>query len=267
MNKELRMLTLVLFSLFFFFVPVAKTQVTTAALLGTVRDETGAVLPRVNVTIKNVGTGIVRTVMSDDHGRYDAPNLSLGNYEVQAELSGFQTTVRSGITLTVGQEALVDFTLKVGSVAEKIVVTGETPMVETTTATVAGLVESRQIRDLPLNGRSFAELAVLQPGVTLSRSGSTGFMAGNVQKINVAGARNTSSSFLLDGTDIKDVWGSTPGSVAGVSLGVDTVREFKVLVNSYSAEYGGNAGGVVTAISRSGTNNIHGGFNGRHKEL
>ncbi|MBI2816805.1 MAG: TonB-dependent receptor [Acidobacteria bacterium] len=257
MNKGLLILTLGLLSLFFS-VQVAKAQVTTATISGTVRDETGAVLPAVNVTIKNLNTGIARTMVTDDRGRYNAPNLLLGNYEVQAELSGFQTAVRSGITLTVGQEAIVDFTTKVGSVTEKIVVTGEAPIVETTTATVAGLVESRQIQDLPLNGRSFADLAVLQPGVTLSRSGSKGFMAGNVQKISIAGARNTSSSFLLDGTDIKDVWGSTPGSVTGVSLGVDTVREFKVLVNSYSAEYGGNGGGVITSITRSGTNELHG---------
>ena len=240
------------------FADSAFAQLTTGTISGTVRDDTGAVLARVEVAVKNVETGISRTVVTDDRGRYQAPNLSLGSYEIQARLSGFQSTIRSGITLAVGQEAVIDFTLKVGDVTQTVEVQAEAPVIETTSSAVAGVVEGRQIRDLPLNGRSFEELAILQPGVTMARVGQKGFTGGNGQKINVAGARTYSSSFLMDGTDIKDMWGETPSSVAGVSLGVDTVLEFKVLVNNYSAEYGSSAGGVVTAISRSGTNGIHG---------
>ena len=239
-------------------VAIAWAQTTTGGISGIVHDETGAVLTRVEMTIKNVETGISRSVVTDARGRFQAPNLSLGAYEVEAKLTGFQSQLRSGITLSVGQEAVIDFTLRVGDVSQTVEVHAEAPVIETTTSSVSGLVEGRQIRDLPLNGRSFEELAILQPGVTMARVGSKGFTGGSGQKINVGGARTYSSSFLMDGTDIKDMWGQTPGSVAGVSLGVDTVREFKVLVNSYSAEYGNAAGGVITAISRSGTNAIHG---------
>lgn len=235
-----------------------QAQLTGGTISGSVRDASGAVMPNTKVEIRNQDTGITRTLTTDDRGRYQATNLSLGDYTLVAQLAGFRAAVRSGITLTVGQEAAVDFTLEVGEVTERVEVVGEAPMIEIASSSVGGLVEGKQIRDLPLNGRSFEELATLQPGVTLARTASTTFFSGNTPKINVAGARTTSTGFLLDGADIKDVWGTTPGSAAGVSMGVDNVREFKVLVNNFSAEYPNAAGGVVTAITRSGTNTIHG---------
>ena len=131
--------------------PIVFGQVTTGTLSGVVRDQSQAVLPGSTVTIRNVGTGMTRKVAADEQGRYRVPQLPLGDYEVEAEMAGFQTEVRRGITLTVGREAVVDFTLGVGQITERIVVTGEAPLVETTTSQVGALVDSKKIRDLPLN--------------------------------------------------------------------------------------------------------------------
>jgi hypothetical protein len=239
-------------------IPTLSAQVSTATISGTTKDSSGAMLPGTEVVVRNVDTGISRSVVTDASGRFRIPQLGLGSYEIRASLTGFKTEVRSGIVLTVGREAVLDLTLQVGDVAETVEVTGEAPLVETTSAAVAGLVSDQQIRELPLNGRSIEQLAVLQLGVTISRNATVGFFSGNVQRINIAGARTSSNSFLLDGTDVNDFWNNTPGSVAGVSLGVDTIREFKVLVNNYSAEYGRAGGGVITSVTRSGTNQLHG---------
>ena len=131
---------------------ILLAQVTTGAILGVIRDDTGAVLTGVSVAVHNTNTGIARVVVTDDKGRYHAPNLALGNYEVRAELQGFQTGVRSGIQLTLEREAVVDLTLKVGAVEEKLTVTGEAPLVETTTSSLSGLVDDQKIRDLPSMG-------------------------------------------------------------------------------------------------------------------
>ena len=149
-----------------FFTAIAVAQVTTGTISGTVSDSTGAVLPGATVRLKSVETGISRTTTADEGGRYRVPELGLGSYEVTAEAGGFQTVIRSGITLTVGREAVVDFILEVGAIAERITVTGEAPLVQTANATVAALVDQRAMRELPLNGRSFADLTGIQPGVT-----------------------------------------------------------------------------------------------------
>ena len=177
---------------------------------------------------------------------------------MEASLSGFQTEVRSGIGLTVAQEAVVNFTLQVGQVAQTVEITGEAPLVETTNAAITGLVDQQTIRNLPLNGRSFDQLLQLQVGAVNARNnqGTTGLGGGT--KISISGARPHANSWLLDGTDISDPRGGVPGGAGNLSLGVDTVREFRVLTNSYSAEYGRASGGVITAVTRSGTNDLHG---------
>ena len=119
-----------------------SAQVTTGTISGVVQDSSGAVIPGVSVTVKNLDTGIARTVTTDEGGRYTAPDLSLGNYEVQAQLPGFQTEVRSGITLTVGRAAVVNFALKVGQISDRVTITGEAPLVELTTATMSSLVRA-----------------------------------------------------------------------------------------------------------------------------
>lgn len=241
-----------------FTVPVVLAQ-ESAAVTGAVRDESGAVLPGVSVTLKNLDTGVARSLVTDDQGRYHASNLTLGKYEIQAELSGFQTSVRAGIELTLGREAAVDFTLKVGEITEKMIVTGEAPMVETTNSTIAGLVSTTQLESLPLNGRSFSELATLQPGVVASTGSGGGAAQGYGAKITISGTRPYEASFTLDGQDINDTYNFV-GSAAGIVTGVDAVREFKVITNPYSSEYGRMAGGQVQIATKSGTNDLHGSF-------
>src|SRR5216117_4176305 len=237
---------------------LAYGQNTAGTILGAVSDESGARLPGVTVTITHLDTGIVRSVTTDEGGRYRAPGLGLGNYEVKAELTGFRTAVRMGIQLTVAAEVVVNLTLSVGTVAEQVNVTGEAPLVETTSATLSGLVDDKKIRDLPLNGRSFETLAFMQPGVTPYFRGRHDTDQGEGTKMSVSGSRVDSNSFLLDGTNINDQSNNTPGSASGNLLGVEMLREFRVLTGAYSAEYGRYSGGVITAVTKSGGNEFHG---------
>lgn len=212
------------------------------------------------VTVRNVDTGATRLLTSDAGGRYTAPELPLGNYEVQAQQTGFQTEVRSGIELTVGREAVVNLALKVGQVSDKVTITGEAPLVESTTSAMSSLVDERTIRDLPLNGRSYDRLALLQPGVvTLGAGlGGTAFDYGTGTRFSVAGSRSYANSFMLDATDINDHANGTPGGAAGTNLGVDGILEFKINTSVSPAEYGRSSGGVISAVTRSGTNSLHG---------
>src|SRR5437667_11566635 len=143
----------------------AAAQVTTGSVSGTVKDSAGAVLPGVSIKLTNTDTGATRTVIADELGRYNAPQLPLGAYEISAELPGFQTAVRRGVTLTIGREAVVDFTLQVGSVSQEVTVNGEAALVSTTNANLSYLVDDKKIRDLPLNGRNYTQLALMAPGV------------------------------------------------------------------------------------------------------
>src|SRR5262252_9298826 len=237
-----------------------SAQVTTATIAGVVQDSSGAVIPGVSVTVKNLDTATARTVMTDEGGRYTVPELTLGNYEVEAQLPGFQTEVRSGITLTVGRAAVVNFALKVGQLSDKVTITEEAPLVESTTSAMSSLVDARTIRDLPLNGRSWDNLALLQPGVVSvgAGQGSAAFDFGTGTRFNVNGSRAYANSFLLDGTDINDHANGTPGGAAGTNLGVDGVQEFKINTNVSPAEFGRSSGGTVSAVTRSGTNDLHG---------
>jgi hypothetical protein len=239
---------------------MAAAQVTTGTISGTVKDSTGAALGGANVKLTNTDTGVTRTVTVDEVGRYNAPQLPLGGYEITAELTGFQTAVRRGVTLTIGREAVVDFTLAVGSVAQEISVTAEAPMVATTNANLSYLVDEKKIRDLPLNGRNYTQLATLQPGVIplLGDLTRTDVSAGHGLKMSIGGAQSTQNSFLMDGQDVSDYAGQTPGSTAGTNLGIDAVREFTITTNNYSTEYGLVAGGVMNVVTNSGTNTWHG---------
>ncbi len=237
---------------------LAYGQTTAGTILGAVSDESGARIPGVAVTITNRNTGLVRSVTTDEGGRYRAPGLGLGNYEVKAELTGFRTAVRTGIQLTVAAEEVVNLTLSVGAVTEQVQVTGEPPLVETTSAALSGLVDDKKIRDLPLNGRSFEQLAFLQPGVTPYYRGRHETDQGEGTKMSVSGSRVDSNSFLMDGTNINDQSNNTPGSASGNLLGVEMLREFRVLTGAYSAEYGRYSGGVITAVTKSGGNEVHG---------
>ncbi|MBI4464600.1 MAG: carboxypeptidase regulatory-like domain-containing protein, partial [Acidobacteria bacterium] len=239
----------------------AAAQITGAAISGVVEDPTGARIPGATMEIKNLDTGISRTTTTDAQGRFTAPSLSLGRYQVSASASGFQTSVRTGITLTVGREAVVNFALEVGAVAQRVEVTGEAPLVNTTSATVGELVAEKEILELPLNGRSYEHLAFLEPGVIFARGATSGPDAdrgAGGSKLSIAGTRPEFTAFRLDGTDMIDARGKTPGSALGVSLGVESMREFRVITNPFTAEYARVAGGVVDAVTKSGANQFQG---------
>ena len=232
-------------------------QGTTGTISGMVNDTTGAVVPGVSVKAMNVETGVTRETVTDAAGRYRIPQLALGLYTVQAQVGGFQTEVRSGIRLTVGQEAVVNLELRVGAVTERVEVTGEAPLVQTKDSAVSYLVDENTMRDLPLNGRNFVSLALMQPNV-VQNSYLTTLSAGNGVNLIVQGQRAGANLFLIDGTEANDYIGKTPGGAAGSSLGVEAIREFSLLTGNYSAEYGHFMGGVVNVVTRSGTNELHG---------
>ena len=246
----------------------AYAQVSTGTIFGTVKDSSGAVLPGATIVVLNEETGLSRTVQADAAGRYSAPSLSLGRYRITASLDGFQTEARSGIVLTIGQQATVNFELQVGAITQTVEVTGEAPLVETTGATVSGLVGEREMADLPLNGRSFDQLITLDSGAAnytsfAGRSSGQGFAS----KFTIAGMRWESNKFYQDGTEMLGAakGADQPGSASGLQLGVDAIREFRVLTNSYSAEYGKKAGGAIVTVTKSGTNELHGSVFGFHR--
>ncbi|HWR17699.1 MAG TPA: TonB-dependent receptor [Terriglobales bacterium] len=242
------------------FSALASAQVSTGTISGTVTDSTGAALPGVSVVVLNEETGISRTLLTDSTGRYSAPSLGLGSYRVTAKHQGLRGVTRSGIVLTVGREAVVDVSLGVGSVEQNVEVMGEAPLVESTTASLGSLVDARTMRSLPLNGRSWDQLGLLQPGVVSTSPGelTAAQSFGTGKRFSVQGQRSTSNAFLLDGTDINDQGNGTPGGAAGTNLGVETIQEFKILSSSFKAEYGRASGSVTTAVTRSGTNDLHG---------
>jgi outer membrane receptor protein involved in Fe transport len=233
-------------------------QGTTGSISGFVTDDTSAALPGATVTVRHVETDQKRVTVTDAAGRYRAQALSPGRYEVSVELQGFRTARYADLPLTVGQDAVVNVQLKVGGIDEQVTVTGEAALVNMRQSSVAALVDEKQIRELPLNGRDFSQLTLLQPGVTSSPSTSRQVDRGMGTQVSIAGARPNQISYQLDGTDVNFQGNGSPGSAAGGLLGVETVREFQVLVNNYSAEFGRSTGGIVTAVTRSGTNALRG---------
>src|SRR5262245_6113654 len=240
-----------------------EAQVRTATISGTAADSSGAVLVGAKIGVKNLGTGITQSAITDSQGRYSVPDLPVGEYEVRASATGFQTVVRTGITLTVGSQPVADFTLPTGAQTETVTVVGEAAQVETRTATVSSLVTPIQMRDLPLNGRNFSALLTLAPGVqTIPQSpaggGGSATFYGQGANYSVSGSRPVGQSFLLDNTELQGFFNHGAGSsVTGNSLGVEAIQEFRILTNTYSAEFGGT-GAVVNAVSRAGTNTVQG---------
>jgi len=253
-----RVVTLLLVAASIVYAPTLTAQTVGGSLQGFVTDATGAALPRAQVLVLNVGTRATRELTTDEGGRYRVPILPPGDYEVHVTASGFRTSVRRGIQLDIGQTLIVDLALEVGGVEAEVSVSAEAPRINLANGSVSGLIDDKQIRDLPLNGRSFQQLALLQPGVTSALAAGNDVVGGRAPKISINGARPEQNSFLLDGTDINNVYNKTPGSVAGVLLGVEAVLEFQVLTNAYSAEFGKSAGGIINAVTRSGANTVHG---------
>jgi hypothetical protein len=240
-------------------------QQTTGTIQGTVSDSSGGVIPTANVQVRNVGNGQTQNTESDAQGRFRIPDLAVGDYEVSASKSGFTTVVHRGITLSVGSEQVVDFSLPVGQVAQTVTVEGEVSQVETTSSQISSLVSPTQMRELPLNGRNFEQLIQLAPGVQNYYAGSSsvaGSQGANVRQgrdpaISVAGSRPEGTAFLMDDQSLASFYNRGIGSLTGTSLGVDAIAEFQMLTNTYGAQFGGN-GAVMNSVSRSGTNSFHG---------
>ncbi|HWP85879.1 MAG TPA: TonB-dependent receptor [Terriglobia bacterium] len=230
------------------------------AISGRVTDTTGAVIPGATVRLQNLDTGFSRSVTTNAQGDYRAPELPLGQYQVEVTFPGFQTQMRSGINLTIGRDATVNFQLSVGEVQEIVTVTGDAPLVDTTKSEMGALVSREQISDLPLSNRDFSDLITLQAGTVQYRhaTGAGAAVMGYGARISVSGARPTQNSFTLDGADINTATQLIPSGVDGAMLGVEAIREFKVLGSNYSAQYGRAAGANLMAVSRSGTNELHG---------
>ena len=254
-----RKLSFLVATCFFLCRAQGNAQGTTGSIWGTVRDQQGAVVPGATVRAVNEETGMMRTAVADFAGRYAMPSLTPGNYRVSAGQPGFQTVARTGIVLTVAREAVVDLELPQGDSSQTVESVGDAPPVDSTNATEGSLMDRRSIGDLPRGSGNYSGLVLLQPGVT-SYAPAAGFSfefsAG--QRFSAAGGRGYTNSFLLDGTDINDHANGTPGNAGFRNPGIESVREFAVLAEGYKAEYGRASGGIVAAVTRSGTNQFHG---------
>jgi hypothetical protein len=254
---------LLAFAICLFLSVPAHSQVVGATLTGTITDPSGGVVVGATISTRNLATGITREVKSDSAGLYTIPNLVPGDYEVRVSATGFSTAVQASVPLAVGQQQQLNFSMQVGATTTNVQVTEAAPVVELTSSAVSGQVESETVRELPLNGRDWTSLAVLQPGVkqistqmafATSARGNRGFGG----ELTVSGQRSTFNNYRIDGITINDYGMAGPGDVLGIVLGVDAIEEFQVLTGGFPAEYGRATGGVVNAITRSGTNNLHG---------
>src|SRR6266404_1058462 len=262
--RAIRTLALVAFALTHFAGTSSFAQTFRGTILGSVTDSSGAAVPGATVTIKNVDTGLVRTVTTSDDGSYAAPELPIGTYTVSVEKAGFKLGVVTGIKVEVSSERRADVALQIGQSAQSVEVLGEElPMVESTSNTLGGIVESKIVTSLPVNGRDYQKLIFLVPGVTGSPDQITD-SPGSFGIFSVNGARGRANNFLLDGTDMNDGYRNDPAiNEAGVFgtpatiLPIEAIAELRVASN-FEAEYGRSAGAVVNVVTKSGTNQIHG---------
>jgi hypothetical protein len=238
---------------------IGFAQVDTGGLVGTVKDPSGAALSNVSVTATNVDTGIPTAVKTNAEGNYVIAPLQIGRYSLSVESTGFRKEVRKDIVLNVQETMRVDFSLQVGSVSETMEVSGETPLLETESASLGDVVTSQQVELLPLNGRRYTDLAELTSGVSKviegpvnGGSSPTNGNAGGSFAVN--GMRGDQNNFMLDGIDNNS---NDNGDVAILSS-VDAIAEFKIQTSNYSPEFGRSGGAVINASTKSGTNKFHG---------
>src|SRR6266851_4968572 len=228
-----------------------NAQENTATIAGQVTDSSGALMPGVAVTARNVLTGIKRATISNETANYSIPLLSIGTYEVTAEREGFKTFRQTGVVLEVGQHARVDFSLVVGSASESVQVTAEVPLTQTDTSSVGSVIDNQKVVEMPLNGRQFYSLALLVPGVAPPAQGSILSFRGG---FNVAGSSELYNNFTLNGLENNDQLLSAPA----FRPSVDAIQEFKILTGVFPAEYGRNSGSQVIVTTKAGGNAFHG---------
>lgn len=238
-------------------------QVVGGTISGTISDKSGAVVANATVSVKNLAMGLSAAVKTNAQGLYSLPNLLPGNYQQTVSAAGFETSIRNGIVLTVGAQTVSNIEMKVGAINESVQVTDLPPDLQLESSSLSSSINSQTIVELPLNARSWTDLATLQPGVNTIRnmaavSSTDRLGRGYGLELSVSGGRPQQNNYLLDGISINDYTNQAPGSVLGGNLGVDAVAEFSVLTTNQGAEYGRTSGGVISAINRSGTNRLHG---------
>src|SRR5579871_4682287 len=241
-----------------------SAQTFRGTILGTVTDNSGAVIAGATVTVKNTATGLARTTQTGGDGGYSIPELPIGTYDVSVTQTGFQTFVAKGVSVDVAGERRVDIALKPGQVSEKVEVSGESlPQVETTTNDLGGVLTAQTVQNLPVNGRDYTKLIYLNPGVAGSPD-QISDSPGSFGEFSMNGARGRSNNYLLDGTDMNDGYRNDPAINQGgvfatpsAILPIDAVSDMRVLSN-FEPEYGRNAGAVVNIVTKSGTNALHG---------
>jgi hypothetical protein len=238
---------------------------TTSTIAGRVMDQNGGVLPGVVVTVRNLGTALTRTATTGGEGRFTVPSLPVGSYQLTAELQGFRTAVLSNVRTTVGGTVELTVTLSVGGVAEQVTITADSSPVNTRSSELSYLVAEEAVEQLPLNGRNYTDLALLQPGVLAFPHRDGGSAVAHGLGMSMNGQDPRSNVYLLDGTLLNDMTNGPAGSAAGTTLGMETVREFRVETNAYSAEFGRNSGGQISVITKSGTNSFGGSAYGFHR--
>ena len=236
----------------------------TASIFGVVTDASGGTVAGATVTVRNIETGAERTTVTDGAGSYRVLALPIGVYQVKVAKNGFQESARGGIELNVGQEASIDVRLEVSSAKATVTVSEDAPVVNTSTSDISGLVGTREIKELPLNGRSYDLLLTLNPGIvnfTSQKTGGTGISnSSTANNFAISGNRPQQNEFLLNGVEFTGAAENNmqPGGPSGMLLGVDAVREFNVQRDSYGAEYGKHPGGQVIIATQSGSNTWHG---------
>jgi len=238
-------------------------QVVGGTISGRVTDISGAAIANAKVSIQNIATDVATTVTTNQQGIFTAPNLLPGDYEARVSAMGFQTSVQNNITLTVGAQQSLNFTMKVGTINETVEVNAVSSDLQLASSTISGVEDSKTIVELPLNGRSWTDLATLQPGVSTIRimapvSSTDRLGRGFGVELSISGGRPQQNNYLLNGISINDYTNQAPGSILGGNLGADAVAEFNVLTVNQPAEYGRTSGGVISGINRSGTNHFHG---------
>ncbi|NBO63750.1 MAG: hypothetical protein EBU88_02665 [Acidobacteria bacterium] len=244
-------------SLLLLLIPVSWPQgQTSSTISGTIQDQASAMISGAKVSVRNTETNQLRETMTDSAGRYVFAELRVGRYEVRATQTGFRPAARL-LNLTIGEKATLTLTLEI-SVEAGVTVVDATPLINTTSAELSYLVSERAIRELPLNGRNYTDLALLQPGVAAFPQRDGGSVVAHGLGMTINGQDIRSNVFLLDGTLLNDLTNGPAGSAAGTALGTEMIREFRVESNSYSAEFGRNFGGQINAISKSGSNALHG---------
>ena len=231
---------------------------TASTITGTATDASGGALPGVSLTLQNAATGLLRTATTAADGRFVFAEIPAGTYNLRAELSGFRPVVRRDLPVTIAQALTVPVVMEIGGVEQAVTVVGGAPSVNTHDLELSFLVGEQAIESLPLNGRNYTDLALLQPGVLAYASRDGGSVVAHGLGMSVNGQDYRSNVYLLDGTLQNDFTNGPAGSAAGTALGMEAIREFRVETNAYSAEFGRNYGGQINVLTKSGTNTLHG---------